>query len=125
MKKAWLPLLTVVALWIGAFSLVTLARLWASLYADLGGDLPIPAALAIDAARFHVPWGVALAGTLLLLVLLIRRSTMLPAACATLAAIGLIVFALAALGLALPVSKCGVIWPDWPGVDCATRSYIS
>jgi hypothetical protein len=37
-----------------------------------------------------------------------------------LAATGLIVFTLAAVGLALPVSKCGVLWPDWPEAGCAS-----
>jgi len=119
MRRGVLPLLTATALWVAAFGWVTLARLWASVYRDMGGDLPVPATLVIDAARWHVPWGVALLGTLLLVLLLARRSARLPSACALLAATGLIVFALAAVGLALPISKCGVIWPDWPEVGCA------
>ena len=115
-----MPLLTAAALWVAAFGWVTLARLWASVYQEMGGDLPVPAMLVIDAARWHVPWGVALLGTLLVVVLLARRSARLHSACALLAAIGLIVFALATVGLALPISKCGVIWPDWPEAGCVS-----
>lgn len=117
--RRWgLALLTAAAHWTGAFALVTLARLWAGLYADMGGVLPVPAQLVLDAARSHIPWGVALAATLLLAYLAWRRSSLLAPACALLAALGLIALALAAVGLALPVSKCGVLWPAWPGTDC-------
>ncbi|KAF0101042.1 MAG: hypothetical protein FD187_238 [bacterium] len=113
-----LALLTTAAHWIGAFALVTLARLWASLYADMGGVLPAPAQWVLDAARHHIPFGIALAVTLLLVVLAWTRSHRLPLACALLTAFSLIALALAAVGLALPVSKCGVLWPAWPGTDC-------
>ncbi len=113
-----LALLTTSALWTGAFAVVTLARLWASLYAELGGALPVPAQLVIDAARHHVPWGIALAATGQIGYLAISRSRGLPMACALIAAVGLMAVALAAVGLALPVSKCGVLWPAWPGTDC-------
>jgi hypothetical protein len=124
-RLVWmLPLLTVAALWIGAFAVVTLARLWASLYVSMGGSLPVPAMLVIDAARNHVPWGIALAATGLIVYLALRRSRRLLQACALLSAIGLIVVALAAVGLALPVSKCGILWPDWPGTDCSPAHII-
>jgi len=118
MRRGLLPLLTAAALWAAAFGWVTLARLWASVYREMGGDLPVPATLVIDAARWHAPWIAALLGTLLLVFLLARRNARLHSACALLAAVGLIVFALAAVGLALPISKCGVIWPDWPEAGC-------
>jgi hypothetical protein len=114
-----LALLTAAAYWAGALALVTLARLWASLYASLGGDLPVPAQLVIDAARHHIPFGIALAATVLIGYLAITRSRRLPMVCALIAAIALIALALAAVSLALPMTKCGVLWPDWPGPDCA------
>lgn len=113
-----LALLTATANWIGAFALVTLARLWAPLYADMGGAMPVPAQLVLDAARHHIPWAIALAATVLVAYLAIRRSRRLFLACAVTASIGLIALALAAVSLALPVSKCGVLWPAWPGTDC-------
>jgi len=39
-------------------------------------------------------------------------------ACALIAAVGLIALALAAVDLALPLTKCGVLWPAWPRTDC-------
>lgn len=113
-----LALLTAAAYWIGAFALVTLAQLWAPLYASLGGDLPTPAQLVMDAARHHIPFGIALAVTALAGVLARSRSPRLPQVCALMAALGFIALALAAVSLVLPISKCGVLWPAWPGTDC-------
>jgi hypothetical protein len=79
----------------------------------------MPAMAVMDAARHHVPWGIALAATGLVLYLILRRSHRLLMACTLLASTGLTVLALAAVSLALPVSKCCFIWPDWPGPECA------
>ena len=116
-------LLTIAALWIGASCVVTLAHLLASLYDSIGGELPVPAMLVIDASRLHIPWVISLVMTLLLIYLDVWRRRSLIMVCAMVSAIGLILVASASISLALPLMKCGVLWPDWPGQDCS-RSIV-
>jgi hypothetical protein len=111
--QLFLALSAIAAVWIGSFCVVTAARVFASMYQALGwgADLPLPIV-----ATF------AVATTVLLCYLFVRRSRYL-AACAAISTAGMIAVSAAALSLAVPNYKlCDdvVLWPDWPDRDAAT-----
>jgi hypothetical protein len=122
--QLFLALSAIAAVWIGSFCVVTAARVFASMYQALGwgADLPLPIVATFDASRNHLPWVFAVATTVLLCYLFVRRSRYL-AACAAISTAGMIAVSAAALSLAVPNYKlCDdvVLWPDWPDRDAAT-----
>ena len=102
------------AAWAGAFAWTAAARLFANLYREFGGDLPLPTETVVRLAQQQAPFGIAAACTLVLFWLwLRRRGWIVPVSLFILAAIGLgLAWVLFALGL--PIALCGNLWPDWP-----------
>ncbi len=100
--------------WAGAFAWTAAARLFANLYREFGGDLPLPTDRVIWLAQQQAPFGFAAGCTLVLFWLwLRRRGWIVPASLVLLTTIGLgLAWVLFALGL--PISLCGNVWPDWP-----------
>ena len=114
-RLEWLASLGVLAAaWAGAFAWTAAARLFAHLYREFGGDLPMPTDRVSWVAQQQAPFGIAVACTLLLVWLwLRRRGWITPASLVMLTAIGL-GLAWVLFALALPSSLCGNVWPDWP-----------
>ena len=103
-----------VCAWAGAFAWTAAARLFANLYREFGGALPLPTERVIWLAEQQAPFGIAVVCTLVLVwVWLRRRSWIVPASVLMLSAVALGV-AWVLFALALPSSLCGNLWPDWP-----------
>ena len=101
--------------WFGAFALEFLTRMMANVYVQLGADLPAPTLLTLQAVRSFVPWGVAVAATLVLAILAGTANRHVLQACAAISIVVGLGVAAGGLALALPAAKmCGDFLPEWP-----------
>ena len=100
--------------WFAAFAIEASTRLMTGMFAQLGGDLPAPTLLTINAVQSHVPWIIAATSTLIIVYLGMRAGSYFLHACALVAVVAAVLASCVALALVLPLMKCGIAWPEWP-----------
>ena len=106
----------ITALWFAAAATEVTARIIHQTLMRLGSELPALTAMVIAAVKLGVPWAAAIVGTLGLAGLVARANPCVLPACVLAAVVSAGMVSVAALALALPLSLCGDIWPDWTTV---------
>jgi hypothetical protein len=99
--------------WVGAFAIESATRLMARAFTEVGADLPAEALLVISAVQSYVLWIIAGASTLIIVYLWMRTSDYFLHACTVISAAVAVLVSFVTLSLALPIMRCGHLWPEW------------
>ena len=100
--------------WATALVAESSARVLTQTLARMGGELPSITASLVALMKIHMHWLAAAIVTLILIVLLARRTPLTLHGCVAALILSTALAVASLLSLTAPIALCGDLWPDWP-----------